>query len=350
MEQPQAMGLPPHQYIDRKSGEVRTEKLFGDKTVNLLYSNFRESAPALYRAATGRWASRFLGALAYDYLLKFRLNSPIEYFMTLGIDHTECLDPLSHFTTPREIFERKIRYWEVRPMNADQETVVCPADSRLLVGSMTETSQLFIKNKFFKFEELLGQGNPLWQHAFAGGDFAVFRLTPDKYHYSHSPVSGRVVDHYEVEGGYHACNPGAVVAEVTPFSKNKRVVTIIDTDIPNGTKVGKVAMVEVVALMIGQVVQRYSSDRYESPRGMIKGMHLSRGAPKSLFRPGSSTDILLFEPGRIRFSKDLLQNQQRKDVASRFSLGFGSSLVETDVAVREPLATGIQPFARPRVV
>ena len=350
MEPATARRPPRHQYIDRKTGEVRTEKLIGDRIVNLLYSDFRENAPALYRAATGRWASRFLGALAYDYLLKFRLKSPLAYFTALGIDHMECVDPPAQFSTPREIFERKIRYWEVRPMPEERGTVVCPADSRALVGSMAETSQLHIKNKFFLLDELLGPDKSEWQTTFSGGDFAIFRLTPDKYHYSHSPVSGRVVDHYEVYGGYHACNPAAVVSEVTPFSKNKRVVTIIDTDIPNGTKVGKVAMIEVVALMIGQVVQCLSAVKYESPRAVLKGMRLSRGAPKSLFRPGSSTDVLLFEPGRIRFSDDLLINQRRTDAESRFSLGFGGSLVETDVAVRQPLCARVKPHPGLQVV
>jgi phosphatidylserine decarboxylase len=68
------------------------------------------------------------------------------------------------------------------------------------------------------------------------------------------------------------------------------------------------------------------------------GVRLERGQPKSLFRPGSSTDVLLFEPGRIRFCPDLLENQQRQGVSSRFSLGFGQPLVETDVQVRSTIA------------
>ncbi len=60
--------------------------------------------------------------------------------------------------------------------------------------------------------------------------------------------------------------PVAVINVVTPFSKNKRVVTIIDSDVPGGTGVGLVAMVEVVALMIGDVVQAYSETKYDSPK------------------------------------------------------------------------------------
>ncbi len=216
--------------------------------------------------------------------------------------------------------------------------VVSPADARLIVGSLSSTSLLFLKDKFFSFDELLGYRCGEWLEAFAGGDFAVFRLTPDKYHYNHTPVAGRVVDFYSVDGVYHSCNPSAVVAVATPYSKNKRVVTIIDTDVEGGTGIGLVAMIEIVALMIGDIVQAYSNDGYESPRPLEAGMFLVKGQPKSLYRPGSSTDVLLFQKGKVAFDTDLLENLHRRDVESRFSIGFGTPLVETDVKVRSRIA------------
>ena len=70
-------------------------------------------------------------------------------------------------------------------------------------------------------------------------------------------------------------------------------------------------MIEVVALMVGQIEQRYSEHRYENPRPVEKGMFLRAGAPKALFRPGSSTVVLLFQRGRVRFARDLVENQRR---------------------------------------
>jgi phosphatidylserine decarboxylase len=116
------------------------------------------------------------------------------------------------------------------------------------------------------------------------------------------------------------------------------MVTIIDTEVAGGSRVGLVAMVEIVALMIGDVAEAYSEERYERPRPLRPGMFVHRGCPKSLFRPGSSTDVLLFEPGRIVFAEDLVENSRRQDVRSRFSSGLGRSLVETDVAVRSLIA------------
>jgi phosphatidylserine decarboxylase len=170
----------------------------------------------------------------------------------------------------------------------------------------------------------------------------VFRLTPELYHYSHAPVSGRVVDFYEIDGAYHSCNPTVVIQMASPLSKNKRTVTVIDTDVHGGTGVGLVAMVEVVALMIGEVRQAYSAHEYQDPVSVAPGMFVERGAPKSLFRPGSSTDVLLFQRGRVRFDSDLLRNRDKLDVVSRFSTAWGRPLVETSVAVRSSIARRIE--------
>jgi phosphatidylserine decarboxylase len=102
--------------------------------------------------------------------------------------------------------------------------------------------------------------------------------------------------------------------------------------------VGTVAMIEIVALMIGEIAQCYSEEQYEHPQNVVPGMFVERGRPKSLFRPGSSTTVLVFEPGRVQFAPDLLANQQTPRAQSRYLLGTGRNLVETDVRVRSPVA------------
>ena len=322
-----------HQYIERDSGRVVTEQLIGDRMVQLLYHGVRENNTALFRMLTSSWSSHILSMVNFDR----PVLSERAFLENCGIDLSECLDPSCQLDTPRKVFERKIRYWECRPMPTEAEAVVSPADARVLVGSLHETSLVFLKEKFFSFEELLGCDTRGWHSSFSGGDFAVFRLTPDKYHYNHTPVSGRVVDCYAIDGGYHSCNPTAVVAVATPYSKNKRVVTVIDTDVPDGTGVGLVAMVEVVALMIGDIVQAYSPEAYNAPQPVEKGMFLQKGQPKSLYRPGSSTDILVFQEGRIDFARDILDNMNHRGASSRFTQGFQKPLVETDIKVRSLL-------------
>ena len=44
-------------------------------------------------------------------------------------------------------------------MPNDPRAIVSPADSRMLFGSFQEESGLFIKDKFFDYEEMLGAKN-----------------------------------------------------------------------------------------------------------------------------------------------------------------------------------------------
>lgn len=330
-----------HQYIDRETASVQSEQLYGDRVVNYLYSAVREKAPTLFKALTSSSISYLVGLWNYDVTFGPASSGVSSFCRKLGINLSECVDSPATFDSPRKVFERKIRYWERRPMDSAASILVSPADSKVLLGSLQTSSQLFLKGKFFDVYELLGQEKALWHRTFQYGDFAIFRLTPDEYHYNHSPVSGVVVDYYEVDGTYHSCNPGPIISVVTPYSKNKRVVTVIDTDVPGGTRAGLVAMIEIVALMIGAIDQCYSEHFYENPQKMEKGLFVKKGQPKSLYRPGSSTDVLLLQRGRVDFSQDLRLNQRRRDAISRYSLGFGRPAVETAVKVRSTIGQAL---------
>nr|WP_320010930.1 phosphatidylserine decarboxylase [uncultured Desulfobulbus sp.] len=326
-----------HQFIERASGSIISEQFLGDQSIDLLYNRVREQAPGLFRALTSQRMSAVLGFLHFDINLPVLGATGLDLLKKMGVNWRECLASHQSFTTPRQVFERQIRYWDCRPMDEDLSVVVSPADAKVLIGNLHDVPELFIKEKFFSARELLGP-NSRWVENFAGGDFAIFRLTPDKYHYNHVPVSGEVEEIYTIDGDCHSCNPGAQISLASIHAKNKRVVTLINTDVPNGSQVGLVAMVEVVALMIGDIVQCYSPHRYDDPQPVTKGMFLTKGFPKSLYRPGSSTDILLFQQGRIAFSEDLQNNTVRSDVQSRFSAGLGRPLVETDLQVRSSVA------------
>ena len=326
-----------HQYIVRETGLVRTETLCADSLLAWMYCSVRENAHWLFNALTSSGFSKFLAWMHYDMHTHLTRKQIRNAMRELGINPEEIADDVSGYRSLRDIFERKIRYADFRPMPDSPDAVLSPADARILIGSFSTTSVVFIKEKFFDYAELIGMDRINWLSRFADGDFAVFRLTPDQYHYNHAPVSGLVADYYEISGRHHSCNPGAVVREVTPLSKNRRIITVIDTDTGTGTRIGCVAMVEVVAMMIGDIVQCYSDTAYDDPRGITPGMTLKKGQPKSLFRPGSSTIVLIFEKDRIRFSEDLFRNMFRRNVSSRFSKGFGMPLVETDVRVRSEI-------------
>ncbi len=329
-----------HQYIDRATGQVVTESLRGDGALRLLYGTVREHTPSVFKALTSARSSRLLAWWNFDSWLGAQLTGSARFLAERGIDRSECVAP-ERLKTWREVFERQIRYWEVRPMPSDHQVVVSPADARALV--LEAGDPVFVKEKFFSLPELVGDEAA---HRVRGGSVVVLRLTPERYHYTHAPVAGVVTARRVVDGVFHACNPSAVVVEVTPYSKNRRVVTVIDTDVAGGSQVGQVVLVEVVALMVGALVSCASHHRYEAPTPLEVGHWVTRGAPLSLFRPGSSSVVVAFEPGRVAIDGDLLEHQRRLDVESRFSRGFGEALVETEVRVRQSLGRSSRHAAR----
>jgi phosphatidylserine decarboxylase len=314
-----------------------------------MYSSLRESAPWIFK-----WVSS--SPAINDWLATINFDKPIRdahgvinsLVMEARVRMDELLEPLPAEPTWRDFFGRKIRFWEHRPMSPDARRIGAPCDSRVLFGNLSRQQQLPIKEKFFSLTELLGERQS-WVQKFNQADWAIFRLTPEMYHYNHCPVAGVVMDFYEIGGAYHSCNPTACVETVTPYSKNRRFVTIFDTDVPGGTGIGKVAMIEVVALLIGRVRQCYSHAQYKFPTTMYEGLMCKRGAVKSVFEPGSSTVVLLFEANRVAFDSDLLSNQARTDVFSRFGQGFDAPMVETEVQVRSGIGTALDGHGKKRL-
>src|SRR5215470_8139381 len=179
-----------HQYIDRHTQQVCDEQLYGDRFVRALYSSALERPNFLISAVSSQWVSNALSMLSYNTLLASSGTSLARFLDRTGVNLTECVEPAENLDSARKVFERKIKFWSCRPMPIDP-AVVCPADARVIVGSLRETSSVFIKEKFFNFDELLGLDHYRWRFAFANGDFALFRLTPEKYHYIHVPVAGQ---------------------------------------------------------------------------------------------------------------------------------------------------------------
>ena len=181
-----------HQYIDRKTRQVKTESLKADPVISAIYSPIRENSSFLFRLMVSARMSSLVGAACYD-MPFFKPSIDTNRFLAdHGIDLSETLEDPASLDSFRKVFERKIRYEQLRCMPKERGAVVSPSDSRLLVGDFSKDCALFIKGKFFDFTELIGRDKSRWLDAFDQGCFAVTRLTPDKYHYNHiRPWQGR---------------------------------------------------------------------------------------------------------------------------------------------------------------
>src|SRR5215475_7965647 len=122
-----------HRYVDRRNGDVVTEQLYGDAFIDAIYSRVRETAPALYRAVITKRMSKLLGFLNYDISIGTTLSGSRRFLQKCGVDFDETVDAPDTLNTARKVFERKIRYWDCRPMPDDRFAIVSPADARVLV-------------------------------------------------------------------------------------------------------------------------------------------------------------------------------------------------------------------------
>jgi phosphatidylserine decarboxylase len=312
-----AQPIGMHQYLSSRGHHVMDETLIMDRVIAFLYDQSCESPTAIQRAVSSAWFTRLIAHWEFDVSLPGGRRAMARRMAELGINTADILEDLAGARTLRPILERKIRYWEVRPMPTQSDCIVSPADGKALPFGGTD-ALLPVKSKFIAIAELLGSAIAM-QHFDAGVNGLIVRLTPEMYHYVHTPVAGRVNDHRVIEGAFHSCNPTALVSFDAPYTLNRRSVTIIDTDVAGGSNVGIVAVVCVAAMMIGDIAMAYSAQGYEASIANVRDVYLRRGVPFVLFRPGRSTCIVLWNPARAQFSPTLLTNAAHQAVRSRFS-------------------------------
>jgi phosphatidylserine decarboxylase len=150
------------------------EQPFADWIVTFFYAQEREHASFVFKLLASQSFSRFLGWLNYDFPLGQNIAGGKRFLQRCAIDLRECTESLGGLDSARKIFERKIRYWQCRPMSEIAAEIVCPADSRVLFGSLRDSSSLFLKSKFFDYEELLGLDKPRCNISLSAVDILMF--------------------------------------------------------------------------------------------------------------------------------------------------------------------------------
>jgi phosphatidylserine decarboxylase len=326
-----------HQYIPVSGRGSVDESLLADRVISFLYSTAREHPSVLQRAAASRLASWLLASWEFDWPLLKPLQAIAGAADRMNISLDEVHDDMRAWRTLRDLFERKIRFWDVRPLDACVRTIVAPADGKALAFGFAGDAMMPVKSRWIAFPELIGSQTLVASLPPLAG--VIVRLTPDAYHYVHAPVSGVVRSHECIDGALHSCNPAALVTFANPYAVNLRQVTVIDTDVYHGSRVGIVIVINVAAMMIGRIEDMYSENRYDKPRSITPGLFVKRGQPMALFRPGSSTSIVLWQQTRVALQPALARNACRTDVHSRFSDWLLSPWVESAVRVRATLAS-----------
>lgn len=276
-------------YIERKTGEEKIEKVPGEKFLKFLY--YQPLGKLTLEALVKR---KFLTAWYGKKMDRADSKERIvDFAESLGIDLNEAEKEWKDFTSFNDFFYRKLkkgaRTWDER-----EEVLVSPADGKVLAyQNIHEFSSFFLKGQEFSLERLF-QSKKLAKK-YEGGSFIIVRLAPVDYHRYHFPADGKVSTSKKIEGYYYSVSTHAIRIHANIFLENKREYVNLETE-----RFGDIAYFEIGATMVGGIHQSFR------PNSFVK-----KGQEKGYFSFGGSTCLLLFEKGKIKIDKDLLENTKR---------------------------------------
>lgn len=279
---------------DRMTGQINEERMsvYVRLGIRLLYKGLKSR-----EMEKGR-IRRLLRSLSVKQGLKYddpASAAEIQGFVNFHqLDMTEVLLPTNQFKNFNEFFYRKLKP-DARPCSAPDrpQIITSPADCRSVVfNKLAEAQSIWVKGREFTISRLFGNAYPELVDRYNGGAMGIFRLAPQDYHRFHIPVDGIMGEPKLIEGEYYTVNPMAIRSTLDVYGENIRVLVPIDSD-----QHGKVMVVCVGAMMVGStVITRKTGER------------VARAEELGYFKFGGSTILLLFEPGRMKYDQDLVDN------------------------------------------
>ena len=269
--------------IDRETGEPFEETILGEKWIRWAYQDSQSGfiERLLFRSA---FISKLMGRWYDSSFSKGKIAAAID---ALSIDESEFAAPTESFSSFNDFFYRHLKD-QARPFSTDDRELVSPADGRVLVFPKLD-GDTFVPVKGFPFS--IHKMLPGVSERFVNGALAIVRLCPADYHRYHFPCAGRITQSRDIDGALHSVNPIALGSGPDVFGDNKRSYTLIDTKVA-----GTMCFVEVGAFGVGSIVNTRT-------QGDVAKMD-----EKGYFKFGGSTVVVVFEPGRIQFSADLVEN------------------------------------------
>ena len=290
---------PVIRFYDRRSQTMVQETVLGDALLRLAYVSPIRGVLRWPLFGTGI-LSRLTGAYANTKFSRRRISPTVKQ---LGINLDEVAIPEGGFRSFNDFFCRRLRPGK-RDFSGSPYVLHSPADCRLLVFPKTGDDESFVvKGTRFTIRDLLGARGRQAAEEFRGGPLCICRLCPADYHRYHFPASGNYLEFWKMRGKYHSVNPMAIATGLRVFTQNIRRIALLDLD-----AFGKTAFIEVGAFGVSSINETFRGKRFET------------GDEKGYFTFGGSTVILVFKPGAVEFSPDLIEHS-RQGIETRVLAG-----------------------------
>lgn len=285
--------MEPIEYIDRISKEKKTEKVYGQTALSLVYGDsfFSKIFSYVFLGVITKisFFSKMYGFFQKTKRSRKKVKSFIQKY---HLDSSEF--EKTNFSSFNDFFIRKLKK-EARPVEHHLNKAILPADGRYFVFPRIDKEKgFFVKDKKFCLKELLGEEQLFLKYE--KGTMVIARLCPVDYHRFHFPVDCRAGEAKCINGYLHSVNLIALKKNARYLCENKRYITSLDSKL-----FGKVLFIEVGATFVGSVHQTYTV-----------GKEYNKAEEKGYFSFGGSCIILLFEENVIELEEDLVKASKKK--------------------------------------
>ncbi|MFT5916090.1 MAG: phosphatidylserine decarboxylase [Bacteroidia bacterium] len=275
-------------YINRKTGEIVTEKPPSEALLKFLYYNpFGKLALNLF--VKRKLLTEFYGRLMNSSKSTKRIH---KFVRDLGIDMTEAVRPINEFTSFNDFFYRKLKP-QARPIG---KGLVSAADAKLLAfESISDVKEFFVKGKEFTLASYLQ--NEQLAEEYKNAALLIFRLAPNDYHRFHFPYSGEASEITKIKGKFFSVSPHALKPNFARvLCGNKREYMTLSTK-----DKGTILLSPVGATMVGTIIETYTPNT-----------SISKGDEMGYFAFGGSTVVMLVDNQHFSIDADILENTKNR--------------------------------------
>ena len=288
-------------YVDRKSGQRVKEVVAGDRYLRWVYGN------PLGHTILELLIKRKVFSALYGRLQDLSYSSKkIDHFVReLHIDMKEAdRENPKEYRCFNDFFSRKLK-GEARPVSLEEDTLISPADGRLLAFENIDKERIIqVKGFTYTLRSLFNDEGLATKYQ--GGTCIVVRLCPADYHRFHFPDSGIPFKHSRLKGHYYSVNPISLQKITEVYCQNKREITVFQSD-----HFSQMLLMEVGATCVGSVIQTFDPEK-----------PVAKGAEKGYFKFGGSTVILFLKAGTVKIDEDILENTA-KGLETKVNMGEG---------------------------
>lgn len=285
-------------YIERKTGEIKEEKVMGEGALKFLYYN--PFGSLLLNTVVKR---KFLSEIYGKKMNKPESKMKIAGFIKeMNIDMNDYARDINEYKSFNDFFYRELKTG-ARTIDRTENVLVSPADGKILAyENLKEKDKFFVKGSEFTLEEFFSDKE--LAKKYEDGTFVIVRLAPADYHRFHFPAAGKISETKKIKGYYYSVSTHAIKRNFRIFCENKREYAILSTK-----QFGDIAMIDVGATMVGSIVQTYKENSF-----------VEKGDEKGYFLFGGSTCILVFEKDKIQVDEDIIENT-KNGIETRIYMG-----------------------------